>query len=299
MKVSVQAFQWESTSKSFSLKNFLEYLASNDKYVNDNRIIFTVKDGEYYLGIVITIKDMKKFTTIMNSADNIKLDVYTLDTKKKMADFNFFIINSEKNFGLYQYYHHSCSLATFNYLMGKRYKERIQSIISSKISELEGKNKSTINKELKKYRGKLSTKIIVRKGTLIDRVKEMRDIRNTTLEFNTLSTSGNMFQPLTSTLKAVKYNLFFTGGNGLKKVTDLAQFLSGQSLKKVRVEGIDASGCDVVYKLFNDFDAFDTFEYDDIVESLTIDLKNICKSVSDNKIVVRLKTIMKKMESIF
>lgn len=52
----------------------------------------------------------------------------------------------------------------------------------------------------------------------------------------------------------------------------------------------------MTYKLFNDFDRFNEFDYDDMVPSLKLDPQNIQQSILNNKIIGELKITIEKME---
>lgn len=96
-----------------------------------SRKIFFIDNNGYYAGLILTIKNMKKFVTLIDKKAEITLDIHELNSNEKIADFNFFIINPQTGLGMYQHYHNSCSLATFNSISRKFYNE----IVSEKINE--------------------------------------------------------------------------------------------------------------------------------------------------------------------
>ena len=109
MKIVFQAFHWDCQCPAFSLVSFLHELNQMNGTKIKQRILYFIKeDDDLWVGLVLTIKDMRKFVTLVESREELKLDVHELSEGEKIADFNFFVIRPESGFGLYQHYHHSC-----------------------------------------------------------------------------------------------------------------------------------------------------------------------------------------------
>ena len=295
MKIVFQAFHWDCQCPAFSLVSFLHELNQMNGTKIKQRILYFIKeDDDLWVGLVLTIKDMRKFVTLVESREELKLDVHELSEGEKIADFNFFVIRPESGFGLYQHYHHSCSLNLFNYLVKKRYNGMRIAIHSAEKQRLENANakKSTIKKELKKYTGKFTPTIVERKGSFVDRVKELQDTNSAELEFRQINFSNNPLQPIQAHLKTVKYKMSFSSTTStLDKVRSLSSIIQSNDFKKATVEGIDENGNDVVYRLFNDFDRFQEYDYEDMVPSLNLDPDGLTDSILQNTIVSELKSV--------
>ena len=152
--------------------------------------------------------------------------------------------------------------------------------------------KSTIKKELKKYTGRFTPTIVERKGSFVDRVKELQDTNSAELEFRQINFSNNPLQPIQAHLKTVKYKMSFSSTTStLDKVRSLSSIIQSNDFKKATVEGIDENGNDVVYRLFNDFDRFQEYDYEDMVPSLNLDPDGLTDSILQNTIVSELKSV--------
>jgi len=296
MKIVFQAFRWTCHSQTFDLKNFLNELNKVNGNTHGNRISYFLEDGNYWVGLILTIKNMRKFVTLVESKKEIKLDVHELDDNEKITDFNFFVLSQSTGYGLYQHYHQSCSLNTFNYIVRQRYNAIRKSIFldAKEKYEKEGKNKSDVKKLMKKYQGIFTPIIIERKGSFVERVKKMNDANFAEIEFAQLDFNNNSLQAIQPFLKTMKFRMsFLKTVPGISKIRSIVDILTTNTdtTKKVTIEGVDEHGHDVVYRLFNDFDKFKECDYEDMVPSLSLDKEKFADSIKNNNIVVELKSV--------
>lgn len=300
MKITFQAFSWECSNPLFSLKFFLDQMSTKQAHDIGCRKIFFIDDNGYYAGLILTIKNTKKFVTLIDKKAEITLDIHELNSNEKIADFNFFIINSQTGLGMYQYYHNSCSLSTFNNISKKFYNEIVSEKIKNTIKELNtlGQHEKYIRREIKKLESKISTKIIIREGSLVDKILKMKDITSAKIEFSKIGILDKKYSPLEKYLKTIKYDIKFIKEKSVKDVLlNLAALFRNNELKRATVWGIDETGNDVTYKLLNDFDHFNEFDYEDMIPSLTFNSSEVKKSILKNKITEELKTSLQKIDS--
>ena len=201
---------------------------------------------------------------------------------------------------MYQYYHNSCSLSTFNNISKKFYNEIVSEKIKNTIKELNtlGQHEKYIRREIKKLESKISTKIIIREGSLVDKILKMKDITSAKIEFSKIGILDKKYSPLEKYLKTIKYDIKFIKEKSVKDVLlNLAALFRNNELKRATVWGIDETGNDVTYKLLNDFDHFNEFDYEDMIPSLTFNSSEVKKSILKNKITEELKTSLQKIDS--
>ena len=302
MKMSFQAFLWECKSQALNLEDFLSMLKVMNGRVNKNRAIYLIDDTGLWKGVILTIKDLKKFTKLVRSQQEIKLNIHELDDNEQVADFNFFVIDCKKGYGLYQHYHYSCSLNLFNSIARQYYIDIKNKMRSEEKELLENENTTIkdINSSLKKYKGDFSCSIIEREGTFAEKVAKLQDAHEAEIEFNELSFNDEAFQAVSSHLKRVKHQLFFLKTTSrLDRISGLVNIFKGQNINKAKVVGIDENGNDIVYKMFNDFDKFATYEYDDMVPELNLDKSKVHESIVNNKIVKELCLVFNRISPAF
>lgn len=292
MQIYFQAFAWTSKCTELPISAFIQMLTSDAKPIKiKNRNLYIHKKNGIINGLLITIKDMKKFCKIIRQGGNIKLTAHTLANNENVADFNFFTFDENMGRGLYQYYHHSCALTAFNTIAKMKYRDYLA---DKKKIELENnqdraKDKKYLAKMEERFTGYLQTTIIERKGNFIERVKKMKDISNIEFEFDSLEYEQNEFSPIATHIKKSKHSLTLSQSTSkLDKVAATARLFLDNTMRKARVVGLDEEGNDVAYKLMNDFDRFASFEYDDLVPSLSLDSNDVEASVDENEIIKRL-----------
>jgi hypothetical protein len=300
MNISFQAFHWNSSCKPLSAADFLKLIPNNQNAYNySNRIIHAIDNGDMWSGLVITVKDAKKFCKIVKSKETIRLQPHQLEDNENVVDFNFFALDKESLYGMYQYYHHSCSLNTFNYIIKKRFNEIRMQMITSEENNLRsnGHDEKKIKSELKKFNGTFSHKIVEREGSILSKISTMDDIKKISIEFETIDSIGNAFAPLSGTINKAKHTLSLSKKSPIKtKIHNVVSFFSQNNIKKGTIEGKDQDGYDIIYKMMNDYDKFATYEYDDLVPSLSLDSSDIKNSITTNEISKRL---MEKCKLIF
>ena len=301
MKITFQAFRWECNSQALGLEDFLSMLGILNGRMIKNRVLYIVEDGSLWKGVVLTVKDLKTFTKLVSSQQEIKLGIHELDDSEKIADFNFFIIDKNSGFGLYQHYHHSCSLNLFNVIARNNYRKMKEQMKESEKELLENDSsmsKKDIKLALKRYSGDFIGSIIEREGSFAERVEKLQDAREAEIEFSVLSFNDGAFQAVSTHLKRVKHQLFFLKNTSpLARVSSLASIFKQQSIKKAKVVGIDENGNDIVYRMFNDFDKFATYDYDDMVSELNLNESKMYDSIKQNKIIGELCLVFNKISA--
>jgi hypothetical protein len=296
MKIVFQAFHWKCQSSTVNIKNFLDEWSKNNGKPQRNKIFYFIEDKDYWIGIILTIKDMRKFVTLVESKQEIKLDVHELDDNEKIADFNFFVIDKYTGYGLYQYYYQSCSLNNFNYLAKSYYNEIKKNAYNQAKEryENEGKSKNEIKKLMQVYKSVFTTSIIERKGKFLDRVQLMKDANSINIEFEQIDYSNSPFQAIQPILKSMRYKLIFLKDSSpVSKISNVVTLLTNNIPKRATIDGLDENGHDIVYRLFNDFDRFKEYDYEDMVPSLRLDQSNASMSIKNNAIIIELKSVFK------
>lgn len=300
MKMTFQAFRWECNSPSLNLDSFISKLKEMSGRTIKNRIIYLTDDNGFWKGLILTVKDLNQFTKLVSSQQEVRLDIHELNADERVADFNFFVIDKKKGYGLYQHYHHSCSLNLFNIIARQHYMEAKNEMLNKEKEKLENEkaSKKNIKSSLEKFRGNFTGSIIEKKGTFAERVAKLRDAHEAEIEFDVVSINDGAFQAVSSHLKRVKHQLFFLKNTSrLDRVKGLASILTGQNVSKAKVIGVDENGNDIVYKMFNDFDKFATYDYEDMVSELNLDQSKIHESIVNNKIVGELSLVFNRISA--
>lgn len=300
MKIAFYAFQWNCLCPKLTLEEFIKNLINKIDYECLNKKIYIVQEKKLFLGLILSIKDMHKFVTIVNSKQDIRLDVHQLNENEKIADFNFFILNPKTGFGLYQYYHNSCSLRHFCNI-AKKYYNMFRKIIYDKEKKyLESQNLTDlyIKRSLSPYCGHFTYSIVERKEHFIERIKKLHDVSKIEFEFMTLDVDSSPFQAIYPHLKRHKHTFTFKKESCVTdKIHSIANLMS-KDIKKATINGIDDDGNLVIYRLINDFDKFKEFDYETMVPSLRLNQDQIEDSIKQNDIIKELINVFNDIEKV-
>ncbi|HCF0743844.1 TPA: hypothetical protein NH700_006483 [Pseudomonas aeruginosa] len=133
-----------STKKSdIALTNFFVSLVGADIdfpiRTDSARKIIIDQDEKYIYGTVITIKNQKKFTSLVGKGSNLEIKVSDLSKLEKIAEFNFLIINKKNGFGIYQYHHGSCTAPNFGSMITTLYRRKLEAKRDAEIAGQHGK----------------------------------------------------------------------------------------------------------------------------------------------------------------
>lgn len=301
MNINFQAFKWRCNCSALPMEKFLAEIALQNGINLNNRILYYIEGDDFWRGLVLTVKDMKKFTKIVTSSGEIRLDIHKLEKNEHIADFNFFIIDKTTGCGMYQHYHNSCSLNIFNAINKDRYlkiKNRLHEDAKVQL-ENEKKTLKQVRNALKIFNETIECSIIERSGSFIDRVSLMKSAKEAEIEFEILDTTKDEFVAVRHHLRRLKYQLFFDKESPMNLLIDgLTQTLKGAKLKKAKVVGIDEHGNDAVYKLLNDFDRFGSFDYEAMVPALSLNRDKVTESINENLIISKLIESYKRVKSI-
>ncbi|MCL6272245.1 hypothetical protein M3P05_20195 [Sansalvadorimonas sp. 2012CJ34-2] len=279
MDVKYLGFSLETTTDTVSVEDLMSEVCEISGETNnlkpiERRIYLNDEDDKYYKGLVITVKDQKKFCKLTSSSDGFKIEVENLKGENKLMDFNFFVINKENNIGLYQHYFQSCSLMVFGEYLKHSYRTIRDGKIAQEIKNEKTKNQGTISPSAekrirRKFKSKLEFQALYRKEDIEVILKEFKKIKAFEYEYATLTPDVMDATPLSSYVSKKKEKLTFATSHS---ADTLATAISGAVDKfapkrgKVLVE--DAEGIDSAIQIFNMPDCFGLEDYDEVAYKL-------------------------------
>ncbi len=283
MKIKIFSFEIED-SEGYTLEDFFQGFDGETIFDTDH-IVGVKQLGHYWAGILLSIKDQKAFCRIKRHKSQFTLAPEKLGDDR-IADFNYFIINPKTNRGLYQWYHQSGSVSSFCSFLKVFYnslRDKTRDICLEKIEEEKDKTQ-----EKKRFRKSLHLTILCRADSLEKRIKSLESVQNLEVAYATYDpVEGDPLAPFQPYVKRRAERVSFKkGATGVvAKVAAFARQFTGETL---RVEGVDPDGHEQIYKLMNDHDVFEEFEYDDVLESISLDSANLAAGLQESELVKRM-----------
>ncbi|NLV97162.1 MAG: hypothetical protein GX043_07480 [Desulfovibrionales bacterium] len=281
----------------------LEERAANHKnFDNASRLLFvdTQSDSEYYLGLIVTVRNQKTFCELKEANNSFKVQVNRLDHNSNIMEFNFFIINKKSCVGLYQYYHQSCSIAQGMNLIKKHFNELKTQKRNKKRDELinSGKKESRAQKEANKhFKGYFEWQLLVRKDKLASVLSELAQIKALELDLLYLEPDSKEFGQLSGFVKKQRRKFSFE-----KKfspsilIGPIVSAINKSKTDSGRVFGVDEDGLDRVIKIQNNPDFFDEYDYDEVATNINnLDVTDFMNSW----VIQSLRNVCEKHKAIF
>jgi hypothetical protein len=253
MQVRLLGFRFDVESKNLTLNSFAAAVSAqptDQKAAQDSqRLLFlnNTCDPNYHVGLVVTVKDQKTFCRLVAADGSLLVKVDELELNTKLMEFNFFVVNKVTGTGLYQYYHHSCSLSSFAFLVARRFSEYRDSLIQADVDKIPqvDRTEAKLTKIRKHHKGQLKWEMLVRAEKLED------------------------FKPLAPYIRNQRSKLAFEVG---APVNSLAKAISAAVTKlgvvRGRIEGQDAEGLDRVLRILNNPENYGEYDYDDLAGKL-------------------------------
>ncbi len=238
-----------------------------------NRYIFfnTSHSNNYYVGMLLTVKEQKMFCELTNSSGSLVVKVNELDGNSNLMDFNFFVINKNTGMGMYQYYHQSCSLNSFGYFNKQRFFEYKDDKVKTEIAliperELTNAKENSIKQ---KYKGNFNWEIFVRREKLKELIEEFQKIKAFEYCFSTLTAVEPEFQPLSNFVKKERTKLSFNSKSPIDVLVDaIPNIIKKRSITEGKIIGTDIDGIEKVLKIADNPDNFGEYGYDDIAPKI-------------------------------
>jgi hypothetical protein len=280
MDVRYFGFSLFTESKALSLLDFFQDI-EREQYVahksNENEVrlyIDTKSDDLFYKGLVVTVKNQKRFCKFSGQNTIPKISVENLKGDDKLLDFNFFVVDKATGLGIYQHYHQSCAVNVFGQNLKGYYRKirnaKIESDLavaeSLKGSKLEEKEKKLIRQ---KYTERLIFAPLHKKEDIEDLLASCNSINSFEYEYSHLTKEVRDATPLSRFVERKVEKIVFTRESSVvEKAKGIGTFIKNFNPKRGRVFVEDSEGQVLPLKIFEMPDCFGVVNYDSLVLKL-------------------------------
>lgn len=278
MRVKFMGFRFVLKLGSLSLATFAQALSAKGYDPNaptdDQRLFFMSDsaDPDYYVGVVITIKDHKTYCELVRAPTNILVRVAEVQHDASLMDFNFFVLNKRTGAGMYQYYHHSCSVSAFCHLAGSKFNEYKEQVIAEKIAaessgeELTEARRAKIRRE---HNSRFSWEVLVRQEALEAMIEELHKVKSFEYLIATPEVPEAEFKAHTAYIKSRTSKITFVADTpGKMLASAIKACVVAERPKRGRVEGVDGYGVEKVISILDNPENFGEYDYDQLAAKL-------------------------------
>lgn len=222
--------------------------------------------ADYYIGLVVTVRDQKAFCQLRNDGGQLVVRVSELDENSQHMDFSFFVIHKQSMMGMYQTYHGSCSPSSFFSIMRSRYTAFLKDRRETEVASLPHETKKRAVAEVRRhYGGRLECRLVVRTESLREMIEQLSRVKEFTYSVAVLEANEPEFQPLSGVVRKVKRTILFRPDVGGSSVAHALSRLVGRlEDQSGSIVGEDVNGLAKTLHFLDNPDVFQVYDYDDV-----------------------------------
>jgi hypothetical protein len=293
MDVKVMAFEL-TTGNGISISNFYDYCLNTAGMLIYNRIVYVDKKDEWLRGLILTSKNIKAFSKLIREQGKVILSPQSIDNGE-LAHFNFFLINMNNLHGYFQYYHGSTSIHSFGDTLKRKYRD-LREFSMAKECKDNGVEANYIPRYIKnKYNGYLKFDIVFRKKTFQEFMEGLNYVKNLTVQFKEYIPDQPLFRPLAEKAKSRRHSLTFkTYEHRAEILRDIIALGNADVIKDLHGVGVAGDNYERAFKLLNEPETLDRFDFNNVVLETEFDSSNVTESIENAPIVRRLYEIAEK-----
>jgi hypothetical protein len=278
MQVRLLGMEWE-IGGGVSAQQFFHHLTSlNGKGVTlgyYERLLYSGERDGYFVGLFVTQKDQRKTCEVEKSSNQqFRITVRSLAKNTKLADFNFFVVNTKTLRGLYQYYHNSCSIPQFGTFCQREY-----DALSSKLCSREIRNGENERAAQRKYDGSMSCSVLVRPEKLGSLLSELSRISTFEFSYKTFAVNEPIFSQVADDVTTESHVMRFSKDGLVSKLRQaIVALVNDYGIGRGKVTGKDFDGLERTVRLLNTPDSFGERTHEHVTDQKNFTLDDIRES---------------------
>lgn len=267
-------FSFSAQKSDIELNYFLSSLVGADvefaiKSGNVRKIIVD-SDDKFFYGVVITIKNQKRFASLVSEGGEVRVKISELADLEKIAEFNFLVINKLNGFGLYQYHHGACTLSNFASMITALYRRQLEAKRKVEIDALaEDAPKKQIKAVNSRFFHGLAFEMLVQSRDIEKVLAKYKEIRSFKYEIASVEAYISNDSPLHGLITKAKHDVRFdsTVDSNLI-IKGIQNMISTVKEKTARIEVLDDQDEPVSVKIMDVPVNFGEMAYDDFILGL-------------------------------
>ena len=289
MDVKIMAFEI-SLGKGISMAALHDHIVSTSDQADGERLLYVDQDSGWWRGLVLTSKNIKAFSRLIRDKGIVRLSPEAIHNGE-LAHFNFFLINEQSKRGYFQYYHGSASVHALCTILRKKYND-LRSVMLDKACKEAGTTIINMPKHIKRrFSGYLKYEIVLRKKSFKELMEEMDYIKNITVQFKEYIPNQPLFRPLAEKAKSIRHRLTFGMHGNHPILENIIALSQGDMLKDLRGVGMDGDGFERPFRLLNEPETLERFDFNNTVLETEFDSGNVRQSMNNAPIIKRLHEI--------
>ncbi|MGM0985404.1 MAG: hypothetical protein ACQEXI_00240 [Pseudomonadota bacterium] len=274
MKVRTYGFDVYTENLRVGIPELMQHLqersGEEDNSKNVERRIYVDCNAypDFYVGLIVTVKDHKNFCKLEESDEGVTVTVESLTGDDKLMEFNFFVLNKKNGIGLYQHYHQSCAVRVFGAYLVSRH-ARLRRRLKAEALDYDALSAAEQRDISREFSPKLEFSQLVTKETLREMLERYKEIRSFEFAYTYLRPKKKRGRPLEKRVAKKREKLYFRNPeHKMDLAKEIGEFVKSKKPLSGNVNAVDHSGEAKVLKIFDMPDTFSEEEYDDVAIKL-------------------------------
>lgn len=286
MDIKIMAFEI-TLGDGISMDALYDHCSATSATPVGKRLLYINQKDGWWRGVMITAKNIKAFSRLIRDKGTVRLRPQEIQDGE-LAHFNYFLLNAKSQRGYFQYYHGSTSVHGFGDALKKKYnslKEVLMAVACQKLETTTG----AVPKHIKRqFSGYLQYEVVLRKKTFQELLKEFKYVKNITVQFKEYVPDQPLFRPLAEKAKSIQHRLVFSAKPDNYLLNNIIELALADVIQNMRGVGVADDNLDRKFKLLNEPETLDHFDFNDIVLETVFDSVDIGKSMDNAPIIQRL-----------
>ena len=293
MDVKVMAFEL-TLGNGITISDFYNYCRKTSATPLYKRFIYVDQSDKWLRGIVLSSKDIKAFTKLIRKPGKIIISPESINDGE-LAHFNFFLINTENLHGYFQYYHGSTSIHGFGDTLKRKYRDLKHGLMAQECRN-RGVGEDELPRNIKnKYNGYLKFEVVLLRKTFQDFMKDFSYVKNITLQFKEYVPNQPLYRVLAEKAKTRRHSLTFKGYEHRTEILrDVIALGTSNVIQDLHGVGVMGDHYERSFKLFNEPETLDHFDFNEAVLLTEFDSSNVSGSIDNAPVAQRLYKLAEK-----
>ncbi len=287
MKVRLYGFSVKQGSlplSEFFTTVLKQFEGKKTKYRGEQRILYTAEKGDCFVGLLLTVRDQKRYCELEEGSSGFKIKVRELEGTNRLVEFNFFAVHKKSGNGLFQHYRGSFGLMPFCFYLKSKHAEECKNRRDDALRKA-GESPSSQTSNAKEIRRRFSTSLEVlplfKPADFEKLVRAMRAISAVSFSCEHFVLNNAIFSPSKKAVKKERHTITFEKKHsvlGALKNSIVKAAKQTVTFDGLAVAGVDEFGHEATYQLDSNLECFGVYEFDDVADNLDLDLENIANS---------------------
>jgi len=276
--------------KGITMSSLYNHIVVTSENAVQKQLLYVDQKDGWWRGVLLTSKDIKAFSRMVREKGIVRISPEAIHNGE-LAHFNFFLLNAQTQRGYFQYYHGSSSLHGFCDVLKKKYNDLKDILLTDACRKFDADISNIPTHITRQFSGNLRYEIVLRKKSFKELIEGLNYIKNITFQFKEYIPAQPLFRPLAEKAKSIRHRLTFTTHHDNSLLSDIVALGNANVIKDLRGIGVAEGNIEKPFRLLNEPETLERFDFNDVVLATEFDSRDIPQSLDDAPMMKHLLNI--------